>query len=359
MNEFTGFRARLPHILKALVVGMPAGAFCDWLDTPIPWMIGPMITVAAINLSGMKVAAMPYSRQAGQMVIGAVVSLYFTPTMVAALTSHLGAIAAGTASAFMIGGLGALVLSRVSGIDTKSAFFSSTPGGAMAMVVLAERAGASIPPVAVAHSLRVSIVVIVLPFALTYGDIPMDIVPYKPSMEFSLGILIVWFIANIGVGWLAEKARVQNGYMLAPIVLGAVLLGNGVPLSTIPHWIVDAAQLIFGIILGTRFERAFFARHRMFIPFAVVNALFIIAASAGAAIFIAWAFGMDPATIVIATAPGGMPEMTIVAQALGISVPLVISFHLFRVFFVALGTQYIYAAAMWLLARRRRSQAAE
>jgi uncharacterized membrane protein AbrB (regulator of aidB expression) len=108
-------------------------------------------------------------------------------------------------------------------------------------------------------------------------------------------------------------------------VLGAVLLGNGVPLSTIPHWIVDAAQLIFGIILGTRFERAFFARHRMFIPFAVVNALFIIAASAGAAIFIAWAFGMDPATIVIATAPGGMPEMTIVAQALGISVPLVIS----------------------------------
>ena len=50
------------------------------------------------------------------------------------------------------------------------------------------------------------------------------------------------------------------------------------------------------------------------------------------------------------TAPGGMAEMTIVAQALEIGGPLVIAFHLFRVVVVNLGTQYIYALAM----RRRR-----
>jgi membrane AbrB-like protein len=359
MNEFTGFRARLPYILRALAVSLPAGAFCDWLNTPIPWMIGPMIAVAAINLLGYRVAAMPYSRQAGQMIIGSVVSLYFTPPVILALTSHLGAIATGTASAFLIGGLGALVLSRVSGIDPKSAFFSSTPGGAMAMVVLAERAGADIPPVAVAHSLRVSIVVIVVPFALTYGGIPMEIVPYKPQLAFDLTTLVIWLAAGTFAGWVAETMRVQNGYMLAPIVLGAALTANGVALSSIPYWVVDGAQLVFGIILGTRYERAFFARHRMFIPFALVNGLFIIGLSVCAGVVIALAFGMDPATLVIATSPGGMPEMTIVAQALGISVPLVISFHIFRVFVIALATQYVYALGIWVLARVRRERPAE
>lgn len=359
MNEFSGFRERLPGLLRALAVGIPAGALFDWLDTPIPWLIGPMIAVAAVNLCGVRIAPVPYGRQAGQMLIGSAVSLYFTPPVVAALLAHIGAIAAGTASAFAIGGLGAMVLGRLSGIDAKSAFFSSIPGGAMAMTVLAERAGAMIPPVAVAHSLRVSILVIVLPFALTYGNIPMDIVPYRPSLALDIPVLALWLAGGVFVGWAAEKCRVQNGYLLAPIVLGALLTANEVPLSTVPHWLIQASQLLFGLILGARYERAFFRRYRLFVPFALVNAVFIIAASVAAALGIAWAFGLDPATMIIATAPGGMPEMTIVAQALQISVPLVISFHLFRVFFVALGTQYIYAFGVWARGRLRRGPKAE
>ena len=42
----------------------------------------------------------------------------------------------------------------------------------MAMAVLAERYGAQIAPVAVAHSLRVSLVAILIPFGLTYGGFP-------------------------------------------------------------------------------------------------------------------------------------------------------------------------------------------
>jgi exosortase/archaeosortase len=44
--------------------------------------------------------------------------------------------------------------------------------------------------------------------------------------------------------------------------------------------------------------------------------------------------------------------MTITAQALHISVPLVVAFHLFRVVVVNMGTQYIYAAAEAMTSRR-------
>ena len=50
IGEFANFRERLPGILKALAVGIPAGYLFELLDTPIPWMIGPMIAVAALNL---------------------------------------------------------------------------------------------------------------------------------------------------------------------------------------------------------------------------------------------------------------------------------------------------------------------
>jgi uncharacterized protein len=132
MSEFSNVRERMPAILKALVVGIPAGYLFDLLGTPIPWMIGPMIAVAAINLMGVRVHSPPYARQLGQVILGSAVSLYFTPTVVATLAANLPAIAAATVAAFLVGGLGALTLSSASGLEGKSTFFASIPGGAMA-----------------------------------------------------------------------------------------------------------------------------------------------------------------------------------------------------------------------------------
>jgi hypothetical protein len=351
MFAFSVLRARLPGMIRALAVGLPAGWLFDWLGTPIPWMIGPMVAVAAVNLVGVRVHAVPFGRQAGQVILGSAVALYFTPPVVAVLGANLGAIAIATASAFVIGGLGALTLSRVSGIDGKSAFFASIPGGAMAMAVLAERHGASIPPVAVAHSMRVSIVVIVIPFALTYGGIPMEIAAYRPQLPLDLPVLFLWLAAGFVMGEVSERLGLHNGYLLTPIFVGAALTANGVVLSAVPGWLTDVAQLMFGLILGERYERAFFVRYKLFVPFALLNAVFILIASAAVAVALAWAYGLPLATMLIATAPGGMAEMTIVAQALEVGVPLVIAFHLFRVVVVNLTTQYIYALAMRL--RRR------
>ena len=116
----------------------------------------------------------------------------------------------------------------------------------------------------------------------------------------------------------------------------------------VPGWLIDFSQLMFGLVLGARYERAFFQRHTMFVPFALVNAFFIMAASAVVGIVLAWGFDLSLATMILSTSPGGMPEMTIVAQALQIGVPMVVAFHLFRVIVVSMGTQYIYVMGVWL-----------
>lgn len=356
MNHFTHLRARLPGILKALVVGIPAGYLFDLLDTPIPWMIGPMVAVAALNLTGVRMHSPPFARQMGQVILGSAVSLYFTPTVVAALAGNFAAIAAATASAFVIGGLGALILSRVSGVEGKSTFFASIPGGAMAMAELAERYGAQVSPVAIAHSLRVSIVVIVIPFALTYGGIPLTAAAYRPTVPLDPWVLAPWLAFGFVLGEVSERHRLHNGYLLAPIFFGAALTVSGVQLSAVPHWMTKYAQLMFGLVLGARYERAFFLRHKLFIPFALLNSLFILVASVIVAVTLSWGFGLPLATMIISTSPGGMSEMTITAQALQIGVPLVVAFHLFRVVMVNMGAQYLFTCAVWVLGRMKVSK---
>jgi hypothetical protein len=53
----------------------------------------------------------------------------------------------------------------------------------------------------------------------------------------------------------------------------------------------------------------------------------------------------------------GLAEMTITAQALQISVPLVVAIHLFRVVVVNMGTQYIYTFTTRLRGRSPRRKA--
>jgi len=355
MNEFKHLHNRMPGMIRALAVGIPAGFLFDYRHRPIPWIVGPMIAIASLNLMGLRMYSPPYARQMGQVILGSAVSLYFTPPVVAALGGNLPAIGAATLTVFLVGIFGALTLSRTSGVDAKSTFFACIPGGAMAMAVLADRYGAQIAPVAVAHSLRVSVVVILIPFTLTYGGFPLEAAAYRPVLLLSVPILAVWLAVGWLLGEISERLNFHNGCLLVPIFFGAALTMAGVQLSAVPRWMTDFAQLMFGLVLGARCERAFFAHYKLFIPFALLNSFFILLASVLAGILLAWAFNLPMATMILATSPGGLAEMTITAQALHISVPLVVAFHLFRVVVVNMGTQYIYAWMSWLFNHSPRS----
>jgi membrane AbrB-like protein len=195
------------------------------------------------------------------------------------------------------------------------------------------------------------LVVIIIPLVLTYSGIPLEAAAYKPNLPLLPAILAIWLVISGILGEISERWHFHNGCLLVPIFFGAALTMAGVELSSVPHSLTDFAQLMFGLVLGARYERAFFARHKLFIPFALLNSLFILVASAIAGGFLAWAFGLPIATMILATSPGGLAEMTITAQALHISVPLVVAFHLFRVVVVNMGTQHIFVLVSRLVAR--------
>ena len=77
---------------------------------------------------------------------------------------HLVAAPAGALFALALGYLSGFVLARMARIDRTTAVFASVPGGAAEMSVLGERFGARVDEVAAAQSLRMMLVVVVIPW---------------------------------------------------------------------------------------------------------------------------------------------------------------------------------------------------
>ena len=75
------------QIALTLCVALCAALLCQWLRTPIPWMIGPMLATAACSLVGWPTRSADELRNAGQWTIGTALGLYFTPQVGALVLS--------------------------------------------------------------------------------------------------------------------------------------------------------------------------------------------------------------------------------------------------------------------------------
>ena len=147
----------------ALAVAAAAGALCALLRVPLPWMIGPMLAVAAVRIAGWHIVGPPGGRQAAQWIIGTGLGLYFTPSVAADVGGIVWLLLVGALFAIALGYGCGFLLARLGGTDRTTAVFASVPGGAAEMAVLGERFGARVDQVAAAQSLRILMVVLVVP----------------------------------------------------------------------------------------------------------------------------------------------------------------------------------------------------
>ena len=157
-----------------LVTALIGAIVATWLTIPLPWMIGALLVTAASKMAGSPGSSHKVFRNGGQWVIGASLGLYFTSDMLRMIGANLPFIAAGVIFALGLGWLGSVILRSLAGTDFKTAWFASAIGGASEMTTLAERHHARPDLVASAHSLRMLMVVVIIPFAFRALDIHGD-----------------------------------------------------------------------------------------------------------------------------------------------------------------------------------------
>lgn len=324
-----------------------AGALFSWLRTPLPWMIGPLIAMAACNFAGARLRAPWGARQAGQVIIGTALGLYFTPAVAQQVASFWHLLLLAAALAVVVACVCGLFLSSVTDTDRTTAFFASVPGGAAEMSVLAERFGARVDRVAIAQSMRILAVVVVVPFAMTYSGVHgADLyVPATSKLDWSRLALLL-SIATAGSCILA-LARAPNAFMLGALFSVILLTVSEVEFSAMPPTVSNAGQLLIGCSLGGRFERTSLGRIPGFVAATLGSIVLALALAAALGAALAWTYGLPVPSVVLATAPGGIAEMCITAKVLQLGVPLVTAAHVTRVIVLVTGT-----GALFRFARR-------
>ena len=317
--------------LAALAACSVGGATCFLLHTPLPWMTGSLVTMAALKFGGFRVAAPRGGREVGQILIATALGLYFTPPVAREVLGRWELLVAAAVFATVLAYVGAWMISSWSDTDRTTALFASVPGGATEMMHLGERFGARADRIAVAQSLRILIVVVTVPVVITWWGahgtadyvavtVPLDARGLAALLACTAaGGLALWFVGS------------PNPFMLGALIVAIGLTLAEVQWSSVPTPIVNAAQVLLGCNLGSRFERAFVRGAPRFVMVVVASIVAGIVISAVFAGGIAWWRGLPVATMVLATAPGGIAEMCITAKVLQLGVPLVTAAHVTRV----------------------------
>ncbi len=314
----------------ALIIGLIGGLFFKEIDMPLPWMLGPLFAVGLAGIRGIQVQDIRGSRQAGQLVIGCALGLYFTAEVSRQLLSFSGYIISAAFIALLIGAFGGLLLKRISGINATTSFFASVPGGAAEMAVLAERAGARFDQVALSHSIRVLLVVSTIPLAVTLtGTSGTDF--YTPStMDVVIPGLATLTLMAIIAAFAFMKVGIPNAWLLGPLSVSLLLTLTGQSSSAVPPLLINAAQVLIGCSLGSRFKPSLRSESRRLIIGILANAAFTLSLSVILGLILAWLIGSSGSTMILATSPGGLSEMCITAKILNLGVPLVTSFQVAR-----------------------------
>jgi membrane AbrB-like protein len=337
--------------MLTLLLAWAAALGCVALRVPLPWMIGPLLVTAALTMAGGPTASWTPLRNIGQWVIGAALGLYFTPQVITLMGSLWWALALGIVWSLALGLLFGVWLHRlhaapgrfhIAGMSRTTSYFAAPIGAASEMTLMGERHGARTDLIASAHSLRMMMVTLIVPFGFQWAGLHgLDAsLPGSRSVAWP-GLALLAVLTGAGC-WLLVKTRQTNPWFIGPLLVSLLLTANDVNLSALPVPLLNAAQLVIGISLGVRFSPGFVRMAPRWLGSIALATVVMIALSAGFAWLLSRVVNLHWATLLLGTAPGGIAEMAITAKVLQLGVPIVTGFHVMRLAAVLLLTEPLY-----------------
>lgn len=345
MSKLKKVRAHFHHAPKAirllltLLLATAAGEIFYLIHSPLPWLLGPLLATVVCVLLGFDKLWIPSSfRKGGLIVVGIVLGLRITPDIWQTMTQHIGQMLVATIFTLLIGMLNAWIMHRVHRIDLTTSIFSNIPGGLSEMVTLGQSQGGNLQIISMFHSIRIVVIVALTPFLVTILS-QKTITPVLSGGDQLFGVwaTIVVLAAGIVGAFLASKLKMPAAFLLGPLFVTAVIslsdtFSGGT--QALAGWIVNGALIAIGVSIGAEFKRDEVLQYRKLFAASVVHSLVLFVLSISLAVILAFTSGIQLFTSILATAPGGIAEMSLTALATGADPLLVTAFQLFRVLFI-------------------------
>lgn len=323
------------HPAKLIALYVPsagAGWVLQSLGFPLPWLIGPLVLVAAVYGSGLLVETIPRStRYGGQLIVAVQIGVYFTADAVGALAQLVPLLVSVAAMTLVAAAAVSVLSARATGRPVAQVFLSTLPFSPVEATVITERYGWPPGPIILSQILRIGIAVTTVPVILYAIDgWPTETADPGLSVGFSItDIVILVGIAGAGTVFFL-RFDLTNPWFMGPLLATAAVSALGYQSPGFPMAILAVAQLVLGVWLGSAFRRAVFIEAGQQIgAILAATVAFLVLVSAGAA-GLAAMFGQPWRVLVLGAVPGGITEMALTAKFLGVDVTLVTGLQMAR-----------------------------
>jgi membrane AbrB-like protein len=337
----------------ALIIGTAGGALFAYFKLPLAWMIGAMVFTTVATLLGLPLVMSRWIRAPMVAILGVMLGSAFTPAIAARLPEWIPTIAALGLYVAVTCGVLQLYFRKIGGFDRTTAFFSSSPGGLSEMVLVGGAMGGDERIISLVHGARVLLVVMVVPFSFVALGL------YERGSRPSLGpsivdeplleLAILGACALVG-GVGARLLRIPAAMVTGPMAISAAVHLAGLTEHRPPAELVAAAQVVIGTAIGCRFAGTAVRLILRILALSVGSTVIMLAITVDFALALMPFVDASVAAIVLAFAPGGLAEMSLIALALSIDAAFVATHHILRI------AMLVIAAPAYFRWRRRREE---
>jgi uncharacterized protein len=294
------------------------------LRLPAPELSGAMVGVACLLAFKQPVSAPNLLRDAGMLISGAVMGGSVTPEMLQGFQRYPVSLLLFFVSICATVLITSFYLQRAARWDRATAFFASVPGALSTVTVVADAAKADALKVSMVQSLRLFVLVALVPSLALFGggagavvSSPGLATPASILFQLGLGAILSFAMSRVGVAapWLF------GGMLVSAIAHASGLVSGGFPV-----WLSAIGFCLVGLFIGTRFHNIDGAALRDHVVHAVVAFLIALGVCIVMAGTAAGLSGVNFAAALVAFAPGGLEAMIVLGASLGLD-PIYVGVH--------------------------------
>lgn len=327
-------------IAVTFAIGIAGGFAFRWIGTPLPMLLGSVVTVGCASLLGFRTWGRPpkvpmWLRHFFVPIIGLSIGGAFTPAILADALTWWPTLAALFVYIPLVHWLGFQGYRRIGRLDPRTAYYSAVPGGLIEVIAMGEEAGADARMLTALQFMRLILTILLVPlaFSILQGSLVGSSSGAVLARGGSPDLAEAVFLVVLGVtGYFGGRALRFPAYVITgPLAASGIAHLLGLIDSIPPSVLIEVTQLVIGVALGTRFvgmsPRAFFKA----LSLSFVNILGTMVIAVVLAVLLHRAVGQRSEAVTLAFAPGGLAEMSLVAVSLEISVVYVTTHHVMRI----------------------------
>lgn len=324
--------------LLLLALSAVLGAGLEYSGLPAALLLGPMIAGIVFGTNGARMQMPPLPYMAGQALIGMLIAgtidADIVHTFAVSWPLFLGVVLAVILATSLMG----YAMARMRILPGTTAVWGTSAGAASAMLVMADAFGADARLVAFMQYLRVVCVAstasVIAAFVFHIGVAePKQIIWFPP---FAWTDLALTLLVAFGASALGGVIRFPAATILLPMIVGAVLHATGLLHIVLPPWLLTGAYAVLGWRIGLGFTRRILLHAAHALPQILASIIILIVFCGGLAVLLVKVMGVDPLTAYLATSPGGIDSVAIIAASTPVDVPFVMALQAVRLFLILL-----------------------